>query len=95
MEGKRRAHADVEAAAGRVTDAQVLVAAEALIAAWNRRQVRRMPLLFASIIGAALATRYYFLGSFIPGLSHLRTLTCTRWVTLVSRSPSPGFVCQD
>jgi hypothetical protein len=61
LEAERKAKADVEASAGRAADAQVLVDPEALIAAWNERQVRRMPLLFAPTIGAALATRYYFL----------------------------------
>jgi hypothetical protein len=54
MEAERKSKADAEAAARRSTDAQVLADAAALIAAWNERQARRMPLLFAPTIGAAL-----------------------------------------
>jgi hypothetical protein len=36
-----------EAAARRATDAQILEDAERLIAAWNERQARRMPMLFS------------------------------------------------
>jgi hypothetical protein len=43
----------------------VLVDAEGLIAAWNKRQARRMPLLFAPI-GAALASRHHFLWVYCP-----------------------------
>ena len=35
--------------------------AERLITAWNERQARRMPLLFAPTIGAAMTGRYWFL----------------------------------
>ena len=55
MEADRKAKADAEAAARRAADAQVIAEAECLISAWNERQVRRMPLLFAPSIGAALA----------------------------------------
>jgi len=53
MEAERKAKADAAAAARRATDAQVLQDAERLIGAWNERQSRRMPLLFAPTIGAA------------------------------------------
>jgi hypothetical protein len=52
---------DAETAARRAADAQVLTDAERLIGAWNERQARRMPLLFAPTIGAALAARHHFL----------------------------------
>jgi hypothetical protein len=45
----------------RATDAQVLEDAERLIGDWNERQARRMPLLFAPTIGAALAARHWYL----------------------------------
>ena len=61
MEADRKAKADAEAAAKRATDAQVLEDAERLIAAWNERQARRMPMLFSPTIGAAIAARYWFL----------------------------------
>ncbi len=61
MEDQRRQAAEKEAAARRATDAQVLEDAERLIDAWNERQARRMPLLFAPTIGAALAALYWYL----------------------------------
>jgi len=61
MEAERKAKADAEAEAKRATDAQVLADAEALIVAWNERQRKAMPILFAPTIGAAIAARYWFL----------------------------------
>ena len=45
LEDQRRQVAEKESAARRATNAQVLEDAERLIAAWNERQARRMPLL--------------------------------------------------
>jgi hypothetical protein len=45
MEDQPRQVAEKEAAARRATDAQVLEEAERLIAAWNERQAKRMPML--------------------------------------------------
>jgi hypothetical protein len=39
----------------------VLEDAERLIAAWNERQAKRMPMLFSPTIGAARAAGYWFL----------------------------------
>jgi hypothetical protein len=61
MEDQRRAAEDKEAASRRATDGQVLKDAERLIAAWNERQEKRMPMLFSPTIGAAIAARYWFL----------------------------------
>jgi hypothetical protein len=61
MEDQRRQAAEKEAAARRATDAQVLEDAERLIGAWNERQARRMPMLFSPSIGAAIASRHWFL----------------------------------
>jgi hypothetical protein len=55
----RKAVADKKAAARCATDPQVLEDAERqerLIADWNERQARRMPLLFSPTIGAAYRT---------------------------------------
>jgi hypothetical protein len=51
MEDRRRDAAEKEAAGRRATDAQVLEDAERLIAAWNQRQIKRMPMLFPPTIG--------------------------------------------
>src|SRR5947209_3063273 len=61
MEDQRRHAAEKEAAARRATDAQVLEDAERLIAAWNERQAKRMPILFSPTIGAAITAGYWFL----------------------------------
>jgi beta-phosphoglucomutase-like phosphatase (HAD superfamily) len=61
MEDQRRQAAEKKAAARRATDAHVLEDAEHLIAAWNERQAERMPMLFSSTIGAAVAAGYWFL----------------------------------
>lgn len=65
-EDERRRAAEQEAAVRRATDAQVLEDAERLIAAWNERQAKRMPMLFAPTIGAALAARRWLLWVFCP-----------------------------
>jgi hypothetical protein len=56
MEDQRR-----QAAERRATDAQVLEDAERLIAAWNERQAKRMPMLFSPTIAAAITAGYWFL----------------------------------
>jgi hypothetical protein len=61
MEDQRRQTAEKEAVTRRATDAQVLEDAEGLIAAWNERQAKRMPMLFSPTIGAAVRAGYWFL----------------------------------
>ena len=67
MEDQRRTAAEKEAAGRRATDAQVLEDAERLIAAWNERQAKRMPMLFSPTIGAAVAARFWYLWIRSPG----------------------------
>ncbi len=47
MQAERKAKADAEATARRATDTLVIEDAEDLIAAWNYRQARQMPMLFS------------------------------------------------
>ena len=61
IEDQRREAAGKEAADRRATEAQVLEDAERLIAAWNERQAKRMPMLFSPTIGAAVTAGYWFL----------------------------------
>jgi beta-phosphoglucomutase-like phosphatase (HAD superfamily) len=61
MEDRRRDAAEKEAANRRATDAQVLEDAERLIAAWNERQAKQMPMIFSPTIGAAIAAGFWFL----------------------------------
>jgi beta-phosphoglucomutase-like phosphatase (HAD superfamily) len=60
LEDQRRDAAEKVAAIRRATDAQVLEDAERLIAAWNERQAKRMPILFSPTIGAAVKAGYWF-----------------------------------
>ena len=92
MDAERKAKADAEIAARRAADAQVLADAESLIAAWNDRQARRMPLLFAPTIGAALAARHHFLWVYCPACRttrdiDLRTLDRHRDAAVTSLIP--------
>jgi hypothetical protein len=66
MEDQRRLAAEKEAAARRATDAQVLEDAERLIAAWNERQAKRMPMIFSPTLGAAIRAGYWFLWVHCP-----------------------------
>jgi hypothetical protein len=93
MEDERRRAAEREAAVRRATDGQVLEDGERLIAAWNERQAKRMPMLFAPTIGAALAARHWFLWVYCPACSNtssidLRTLDRHRDAAVTSLIPS-------
>ena len=60
MEDQRREAAEKESSANRrATDAQELKNAERLIAAWNERQAKRMPMLFSLTIGAAITALFF------------------------------------
>jgi hypothetical protein len=93
MEDERRRAAEEQAANRRETDAQVLEDAERLIAAWNVRQAKRMPMLFAPTIGAALAARHWFLWVYCPACRNtsgidLRTLDRHRGAAVTGLIPS-------
>ena len=66
MEGRRRQAAEKEAAARRATEKQILEDADHLVAVWNERQAKRMPMLFSPTIGAAIAAGYWFLWARCP-----------------------------
>jgi len=70
MEDQRRQAAEKEAAARRATDAQVLEDAERLIAAWNERQAKRMPMLFSPTIRCRHHCRLLVPMGALPGLSN-------------------------
>jgi hypothetical protein len=61
MQDQRREAVEKEASSRRATDAQVLEDSERLIAAWNERQEKRMPMLFLPTIGAAITVGYWLL----------------------------------
>jgi hypothetical protein len=92
MEDQRRQAAEKEAAARRATDTQVLEDAERLIAAWNERQAKRMPMLFSPTIGAAFTAGYWFLWVRCPACRttnavDLRTLDRHRDAAVTSLIP--------
>jgi hypothetical protein len=92
MEAERKAKADAEAEAKRATDAQVLADAEGLIAAWNERQGKGSPMLFAPTIGAAIGAGYWFLWVRCPACRttnaiDLRTLDRHRDAAVTSLIP--------
>jgi hypothetical protein len=92
MEDQRRQVTEKAAAARRATDAQVLEDAERLIAAWNERQAKRMPMLFSPTIGAAITAGYWFLWVRCPACRttnaiDLRTLDRHRDAAVTSLIP--------
>ena len=88
--------AEKEAATRRATDPQVPEDAERLVAAWNERQAKRMPMLFSPTIGAAIAAGYWFLWVCCPACRttnaiDLRSLDCycdAAMTTLSQRYPA-------
>jgi hypothetical protein len=78
MEDERRRVAEKEAATRRTTGVQVLEDAERLIAAWNERQAKRMPMLFAPTIGAALTARHWFLWVYCPACQNTSSIDLRR-----------------
>jgi hypothetical protein len=93
MEDQRQQAAEKEAAERHATDAQVLEDAERLIAAWNERQAKRMPMLFSPTIGAAIASRRWFLWVRCPACRttnaiDLRTLDRHRYAAVTSLIPA-------
>jgi len=61
MEADRKAVADAADASRRATASQAIEEAERLIAVWNERQAKRMPMLFSPTIGAAVTARHWYL----------------------------------
>ena len=80
LEDQRRQAADKEAANRRVTDAQVLKDAERLIAVWNERQAKRMPMIFSPTIGAAIARAFGFCGFPVRLAEPSTQSTYARWI---------------
>ena len=78
--------AAAEATARRATDVQVLEDAEHLIGDWHERQARRMPMLYAPTIGAALAPGIGSCGDAARPAAPRKRSTCanrvSRWPVL-------------
>jgi hypothetical protein len=98
MEDQRQQAAEKEAAERRATDAQVLEDAERLIAAWNERQAKRMPMLFSPTIGAAIAARYWFLWVRCPACQTINAIdlrTLDRHPDAAVTSLIPALSCRS
>jgi hypothetical protein len=95
MEARRAEAAEKEAAARRATEAQILEDAGRLVAAWNERQAKRMPMLFSPTIGCALKARHWFLWVRCPACRttqavDLRTVDRHPWSALTGLIPAPS-----
>ena len=66
MEAQRAAAAEKKAAAQHATEARILEDAGRLVAAWNERQTKRMPMLFSPTIGCALKAIIGSFGCAVP-----------------------------
>jgi hypothetical protein len=93
MEDRHRQAAEKEAAACRATEKQILEDADHLVAVWNERQARRMPMLFSPTIGAAIAAGYWFLWARCPacrttGDVALRALDWHRGAAVTALTPA-------
>jgi hypothetical protein len=82
LEAEQRHAAERKAAEQRATNAQVLEDAERLIAAWNERQAKRMPMLFSPTIGVAIAAGFCFCGSAARLAERLTRLTFAPWTVI-------------
>ena len=72
--------------------------AKYLIGVWNERQARRMPLLFAPTIGAALAARYSFLWVRYPACRTTRAVdlrVLDRHPSTAVTGPTPALSCRS
>jgi hypothetical protein len=93
VEDRRRQAVEQEAAARRATEKQILEDADRLIAVWNGRQAKRMPMLFSPTIGAAITAGYWFLRARCPacrttGDVDLRALDWHRGAAVTALTPA-------
>src|SRR5271163_1219571 len=98
IEDERRQVADKEAVALRATEAQVFEDAERLVAAWNERQAKRMPMLFSPTIGAAIAARFWFLWVRCPACRTINAIdlrTLDRHPAAAVTSLIPALSCRS
>jgi hypothetical protein len=98
LEDQRREAAEKEAANRRVADAQVLEDAERLIAAWNERQIKRMPMLFSPTIGAAITAGCWFLWVRCPACRTINAIdlrTVDRHPDAAVSSLIPALSCRS
>jgi hypothetical protein len=76
----------------------VLEDAQRLIAAWNERQAKRMPMLFSPTIGAAIAAHYWFLWVRCPACRTINAIdlrTVDRHPDAAVSSLIPALSCRS
>jgi hypothetical protein len=76
----------------------VLEDAERLIAAWNERQAKRMPMLFSPTIGAAITAGYWFLWVRCPACRTINAIdlpTLDRHPDAAVTSLIPALSCRS
>jgi hypothetical protein len=98
MEDERCRVAEKEAAERRATDVQVLEGAERLIAVWNERQAKRMPIIFSPTIGAAITARYWLLWVRCPACRTINAIdlrTLDRHHDVAVTSLIPALSCRS
>jgi hypothetical protein len=98
MESERAAGAAKETAARRATEAQILEDATRLIAAWNERQAKRMPMLFSPTIGAAIKARHWYLWVSCPACRTIQAIdlrTLDRHPDAAATSLIPWLSCRS
>ena len=100
MEDQRRHLAEKEAKARRATEKQILEDADHLVAVWNERQAKWMPMLFSPTIGAAITAGRRFLWVRCPAcrtmssvelrsLDRHRNAAVTSLIPALSKRPHP------
>jgi len=87
-----------QAAEQRAIEAQILEDAARLVAAWNERQSKRMPMLYSPTIGCALKARHWFLWVRCPACRTTRSVdlrTVDRHPFAALTSLIPALSCRS
>jgi hypothetical protein len=98
MEDERRRDAEKRAAEQRATDPQIMEDVERLVAVWNERQQRQMPMLFSRTIGAAIAAGNWFLWVSCPACRTINAIdlrTLDRHHDAAITSLIPALSCRS
>jgi hypothetical protein len=98
MEDERRRDAEKRAAEQRATDPQIMEDVERLVAVWNERQQRQMPMLFSPTIGAAIAAGNWFLWVSCPACRTINAIdlrTLDRHHDAAITSLIPALSCRS
>ena len=85
MEDERRRVAEKQAAERRATDPQIIEDAERLVAAWNERQEKRMPILFYPQLAPPSPRAIGICGCAARRAGRSMRLTCGRSTVIATR----------